>query len=168
MTLDSTIGFGTTTVKTLAGTIKNWILTCKNGNVLSGTLVQKLTNYAENTTSLVERVNNPDHISRDENGDLLIPDNWDDPEFIEQIIEEFGRPINDPSVQEVDQDFTSPDACDETYLNMELALPRDGAEVQFGQVIKRPRDKDGLTIWNSPQQPNPQFEDVRGRVSGWT
>ena len=36
---------------------------------------------------------------------------------------------------------------------MELALPRDGAEVQFGRVAKRLRDKDGLPIGTANDNP---------------
>ena len=83
---------------------------------------------------------------------LHIPDNWDDPAFSKEFIEEFGRTINDPELREADQDFT-PDAYDDTYLNMELALPRNGAEVQFGRVVKRLRDKDGLPIGTAHDNP---------------
>ena len=139
-----------------------WIIT-SNGKVLSRTTVQRVTNLelqveenkhkcAEFTSSLAVRVGDPDHIARDENGDLVIPNDWDDPEFTQQFIEEFGRPINDPSLREADQEFT-PDAYDDTYLNMELALPREGAEVQFGRVVKRLRDKDGIPIGTAHDNP---------------
>ena len=36
---------------------------------------------------------------------------------------------------------------------MELALPRQGAEVQFGCVVKRLRDKDGLPIGTAHDNP---------------
>jgi hypothetical protein len=40
----------------------------------------------------------------------------------------------------------TPEIFDNTYLNMELALPHDGGEVEFGCVVRRLRDKDGLPI----------------------
>lgn len=83
---------------------------------------------------------------------MVIPNEWDDPEFKEQFVEEFGRPINDPSLREADTEFT-PDAYDDTYLNMELALPCEGAEVQFGRVVKRLRDKDGIPIGTAHDNP---------------
>ena len=46
---------------------------------------------------------------------------------------------------EDDANFT-PDVFDNTYLNMELAIPRDGDGPDFSKVTKRLRDKDGLTI----------------------
>jgi hypothetical protein len=36
---------------------------------------------------------------------------------------------------------------------MELALPRDGGEEQFGRVVKRMRDKDGLPIGTTNNNP---------------
>ena len=50
------------------------------------------------------------------------------------------------------QGFT-PDSYDDTYLNMELALPREGGEVQFGRVVKRLRDRDGLPIGTANDNP---------------
>ena len=116
---------------------------------------------AEHTTSLAERINNPDHhIALDGNGDLVIPGgDRDDPKLNEQIIEEFGQPINDPSLQEADQDFTSDAYHDDTYLNMELALPRDGADVQIGRVVKMlAKRQRWATNRNSPRQINPRLD----------
>ena len=86
------------------------------------------------------------------NVDLVVPGNWDDPTFNKEFVEEFGRTINDRTLKEADQDFT-PDTYDDTYLNMELALLRDGAEVQFGHVVDRLRDKDGLPIGTAHDNP---------------
>ena len=87
------------------------------------------------------------------NVDLVVPaGNWDDPTFNKEFVEEFGRTINDRTLKEADQDFT-PDTYDDTYLNMELALLRDGAEVQFGHVVDRLRDKDGLPIGTAHNNP---------------
>ena len=54
--------------------------------------------------------------------------------------------------KKADQEFT-PDSFDDSYLNMELALPREGGDVQFGRVIKRLRDKDGLPIGTANDNP---------------
>jgi hypothetical protein len=53
---------------------------------------------------------------------------------------------------EADQAFTLY-SFDDTYLNMVLALPRDGGEVQFGRVVKRMRDKDGPPIGTANDNP---------------
>ena len=106
-----------------------------------------------------------------EDGDLMLPKDWSDPSFNDEFIKEYGRTINDPSLREADADFT-PDAYDDTYLNMELALPRDGAEVQFGRVVKRFRDKDGLPIGTAHDNPilntrmyEVEFQDGHSRAS---
>ena len=46
---------------------------------------------------------------------------------------------------EVDTNFTV-EVFDDTYLNMDLAIPRDGYGPGFDKVTKGLRDKDGLTI----------------------
>jgi hypothetical protein len=102
---------------------------------------------------LTERIGGNDIVAEDENGNVTLEiDDWDDPAFDSEFVEEFGRTINDPMIKEADQDFT-PDSFDDTYLNMELALPREGGEIQFGRVVKRLRDKDGLPIGTANDNP---------------
>ena len=86
----------------------------------------------------------------------MLPDNWDDPLFNIELVEEFGHSINDPMLREADQEFTPDDYdydYDDTYLNMELALPRNGAEVQFGRCLKQLRGKDGIPIRTAHDNP---------------
>jgi hypothetical protein len=141
-----------------------WVLT-SSGKVLSRTTVQRVTQLEaqleENKTrmksftdQLTERIGGNDIVvAQDEDGNVTLEvDDWDDPAFEPEFVQEFGRTINDPTVKEADQDFT-PDSFDDTYLNMELALPRDGGEVQFGRVVKRMRDKDGLPIGTANDNP---------------
>ena len=106
------------------------------------------------TTLLIKRIGGNDVVVQDnELGHQVIPvDNWDDPAYDAEFVQEYGRTINDPKIKEADQDFT-PDAFDDTYLNMELALPRNGGEVQFARVVKRMRDKDGLPIGTANDNP---------------
>ena len=40
----------------------------------------------------------------------------------------------------------TPDTLDDTYLKMEVALPRDGEGTELARVIKRLRDIDGIPI----------------------
>ena len=42
---------------------------------------------------------------------------------------------------------------DDTYLNMELALPRDGDGPEFARVTKRLRDANGLPIGTANDNP---------------
>jgi hypothetical protein len=140
-----------------------WVLT-STGKVLSRTTVQRVTNLEtkveENktrmtsfTTMIAERIGGNDLVVQDELGHNVVAVNdWDDPVYDAEFVQEYGRTINDPAIKEADQDFT-PDAFDDTYLNMELALPREGGEVQLARVVKRLRDKDGLPIGTANDNP---------------
>ena len=79
------------------------------------------------------------------------PEDWaefaEDPEFQE----EFLKVYENPELPEAD-DF-SPDIDDECYLNMELALPRDGEGPTLARVKKRLRDNDGNPIGRSDANP---------------
>lgn len=82
------------------------------------------------------------------------PVDWamDDLKFDPEFQEEFERVVSDKGVPEADIAFT-PDVFDDTYVNMELALPRSGGEVEFARVTKRLRDKDGLPIGTANDNP---------------
>ena len=56
------------------------------------------------------------------------------------------------NVPEFDADFT-PDVFDNTYLNMEVVIPRDGYVPDFSKVMKHFRDKGGLPIDRSHNNP---------------
>jgi hypothetical protein len=71
-----------------------------------------------------------------------------DPDFQE----EFDNIVNDPGISEADKDFT-PDVFDDTYLNMELAIPRDSDGPEFARATKRLKDKDRLTIGRANNNP---------------
>ena len=60
--------------------------------------------------------------------------------------------INASDVPEADAGFT-PDVFDDTYLDMELTLPRGGGEVELGRVVERLRDKNGLPIGTAHENP---------------
>jgi hypothetical protein len=140
-----------------------WVLT-GTGKVLSRTTVQRVTNLESKvddnktrmndfTTRVTERIGGNDLVVQDELGhNIVAVDDWDDPVYDAEFVQEYGRTINDPAIKEADQDFT-PDAFDDTYLSMELALPRDGGEVQLARVVKRLRDKDGLPIGTANDNP---------------
>ena len=53
---------------------------------------------------------------------------------------------------EANANFT-PVVFDDTYLNMGLAIPRDGDRPEFAKVTKRLRNKDGLKIGRSHSNP---------------
>jgi hypothetical protein len=63
------------------------------------------------------------------------PHDWADADDYDDVFdEEFRHVTNNPNVPESGPDFT-PNVLDDTYLNMELALPRSGGEVEFARVV---------------------------------
>ena len=68
----------------------------------------------------------------------------------ENFAEEFGKIINNEDIPEADATFT-PEVLDDTYLNMELVLPRDEPGPEFARVTKRLRDHNGFPIGTANQ-----------------
>ena len=67
-------------------------------------------------------------------------------EFDEDFQEEFSNSVSNDDIKEAVNEFT-PEVFDDTYCNMELALPgEDGAQPAFARVTKRLRDANGLPI----------------------
>jgi hypothetical protein len=102
-------------------------------------------NCKDHDQRVVERLKDENHVIPQDGG-LQLQD-WnefpveEDPEFIE----EFQNVVSDPEIPEEDENF-SPKAFDDTYLNMEIALPRGGGDpedVQFAKVTKCLRDAEG-------------------------
>jgi hypothetical protein len=145
----------------VGGLMSYWVLT-QRATVISRTTVQRVTNLEKETEEIKESIKEFDtEISRrfKEEEDLTYdgakpnPADWseyleNDPDFQE----EFDNIVNDENVQEADDDFT-PDVFDDTYVNMELAIPRDGDGPEFAKVTKRLRDKDGLPIGKAHDNP---------------
>jgi hypothetical protein len=116
-----------------------WILT-KECQVLSRTTVQRVTNLELQTEENAlrckgfnetshERLGNPEHFTPE---GKVLPGDWKDyqSEYDEEFQEEFSQVVNDPTLVEADDEFT-PDMYDDTYLNMELALPRNGEKLNL-------------------------------------
>ena len=145
----------------VGGLMSYWVLT-RTGAVISRTTVQRITNLEKETDEVRASINEFDvEISRrfKEEEDLTYdgakpnPEDWseyfeNDPDFQE----EFDQIVNDPKVPEADDEFT-PDMFDDTYLNMELAVPRDGDGPDFAKVTRRLRDKDGKPIGKANNNP---------------
>ena len=100
----------------------------------------------------VQRLHSKEQLAQMDDGKIN-PSDWaEELQHDSDFQEEFNRVVSDDSLPEADELFT-PDVYDDTYLNMELALPRAGGEVEFGQVVKRMRDKDGLPIGTANDNP---------------
>ena len=87
--------------------------------------------------------------------DPTIIQSWIRSEYLEydlEFQEDFDGIINNSNMPEADANF-KPDVCEETYLNMDLVIPRDGDGPDFAKVTKRLRDKDGPPIDRSHNNP---------------
>ena len=139
-----------------------WVLT-QGGKVLSRTTVQRVTNLESQTKEnsarqlafdnvIAARLGNADYYARDLEG-KVVPGDWGDSNaFDAEFQDEFNRIVSDDDVPEADIQPTA-EVFNDTYLNMELALPRDGGEVEFGRVVKRLRDKNGIPIGTANDNP---------------
>jgi hypothetical protein len=79
------------------------------------------------------------------------PEDWAEfMEFDEDFQEEFSNIVSNDDIKEADDEFTL-EVFNDTYLNMELALPSgDGAEPAFARVLKQLRDANGLPTHDNP------------------
>ena len=71
-------------------------------------------------------------------GDRPSPEDWADfMEFDKDFQEEFSNIVSNDDIKRADNEFT-PEVFDDTYLNMEKALPGgDGAQPAFARVTKQ-------------------------------
>ena len=140
-----------------------WILT-DQGRVVSRTTVTRVTNLelqengvrhrcSEFDKFILEKLHDSAHFLVD--GGKTQPTEWDlppldhDPDFHA----EFHDVVSSDEVKEADQEFT-PEVFDDTYLNMEVALPKgDEDHPMLAKVTKRLRDKDGLPIGTAHDNP---------------
>ena len=80
------------------------------------------------------------------------PKDWtdmmeEDPDFKE----DFTRPFSNIDIPEADE--YTPDVLEDTYLNMQVALPKDGDSSQFSRLSKRLRDTNGFPIGTANDNP---------------
>ena len=86
-------------------------------------------------------------------GDKPSPSDWAElMDHDEDFSEEFGKIINNEDIPEADATFT-PEVFDDTYLNMELAFPRDEPGTEFARVTKTLCNHNGLLVGTANQNP---------------
>ena len=147
-------------VSSRTGRLMCYHILTQKGTVVSRSTVQRVTNLEQNTARVKDTFDKFDtNISnrlkapiRRYNGDKPNPEDWAD--LMEADIdfrEEFNTIYNSDEVAEADN--YTPDILNDTYLGMELALPRDGEGPEFARVTKRLRDKDGLPIGTADDNP---------------
>ena len=136
-----------------------WILN-QRGKVVSRSTVQPIPALELSLPETKETLNAFDlaiaHHLKCENrkyqGDKPNPEDWADMlEEDEDFRKEFQHIYNDDSIPE-EENYT-PEVADDTYLNMEVALPRDDEGPTFAKVTKRLRDANGIPIGTANNNP---------------
>ena len=147
-------------VSSRTGRLMCYHILTQKGTVISRSTVQRVTNLEQQTARVIDIYNKFDTAistklklpTRGYHGDKPNPKDWADLlEEDEDFREEFEAVYNSDQVDEAD-DFT-PEVLQDTYLSMELALPRDGEGPEFAKVTKRLRDKEGLPIGTANDNP---------------
>ena len=140
-----------------------WVLTV-NVTIVSRTTVSKVTNLEAQTDgnkakitaldkAIQEQLNDEAHIIIE--GGKGNPKDWSEHPFDQELDfqEEFSHVVSNEEVTEADDDF-SPDVYDDTYISMDLALPKRGEpEPQFDWVTKRLCNANGLLIGKASDNP---------------
>ena len=123
----------------------------QRGQVISRSTVQRATNLELATMNVRDTFQKFDDfihtklklVTKSYIGDKPNPEDWAELlDTDEDFRREFQMLYNDDSIPEAD-DFT-PEVLEDTYLNMEIALPRDGEGPEFAKVTKRLRDANGI------------------------
>ena len=147
-------------VSSRTGRLMCYHVLTQKGTVLSRSTVQRVTNLEQQTAKVIDIFSKFDEAvqqklkspARGYKGDKPNPEDWADLiDNDDDFREEFEAVYNSDEIKEAD-DFT-PDVLQDTYLNMELALPRDGEGPEFARVTKRLQDKDGLHIGTANDNP---------------
>ena len=139
-----------------------WILTVEC-TFISHTTVQRVTNLERQVDEkesvfqgfdkeICRQLGKEDPQKAD--GDKPNPEDWAEfMEFDPDFNVEFNCIVSDDAIKKADEEFT-PEVFDDTYINMELVLPRgDGSEPASARVKKQLRDANGLPIGTSNENP---------------
>ena len=136
-----------------------WILN-DNAQIISRSSVQRVTPLELQTTDHATTFTNfEDKIrvklnekERTYNGHKPNPEDWADFfEDDEDFNTEFNRLFDDEDIAEADD--STPEVLEDTYLNVELAMPRDSDGPSYGRVTKRLRDANGIPIGTANDNP---------------
>jgi hypothetical protein len=142
------------------GRLMSYHVLTQRGTVITRSTVQRVTNLELSTP----KVRDIFHAFDDKintklkfqpgayQGDKPDPNDWkymfeEDDDFKEEFIKVF----NNNDIPEADK--PTPEVLDDTYLNMEIALPRDSDGPEFARVTKRLRDANGIPIGTAHDNP---------------
>ena len=135
----------------------------QRGTLISRSNVQRVTNIEKRTAEVKYTFQNFGDAMQNkmkictEDGyirDNPNPDHWEDlNENDSNFCEEFERIYNNDEIPEADDEDYTTDILDDTYFNMEVALPRDGEGLELARVVKLLQDKDGIPIGTDNYNP---------------
>ena len=144
------------------GSLMSYYVLTETGHVITRTTVQRVTNLEaqEEVNRVVFEDFDKEIRRRFKEGELPDDDSKPNPEdwaeFLEfdpDFQEEFDKIVSNEAIPEADNQEYTPEVGDDTYLHMELALPRDGDGPEFARVTKRLRDNNGLPIGTANENP---------------
>ena len=132
----------------------------QNAEVVARSSVQRVTQLELQTDEYIKLFNTFDTAietklkikHRTYNGAKPNPEDWADLMDSDPIFsEEFNRIYDNPDIMEADQ--YTPEVLEDTYLKMELALPRKDDGPAYAKVTKRLRDANGIPIGTANDNP---------------
>lgn len=155
---------------TIGGAMTYFILK-QNGHVVSRSTVQRVTNLELETTTqkvqcsefdanISQLMNDPEFVLVDSN--MNAPTDWSryNLEQDRDYLEEFHHTVAHPTIPESEEptteseEPTTNDQMHDTYVNMEVLLPRGGIdEPQLAIVTKRARNDDGKPVGTAHTNP---------------
>ena len=142
------------------GRLMCYYIITQSGRVVSRSTVQRVTNLESQQQDVIDTFKQYDEeihrrLKADDRGfEGAKPDPKDWTDLMEEdpdFREEFDRVFNNVNIPEADS-FT-PEVFNDTYINMELTLPRDGESPNFAKVTKRLRDANGIPIGTAHDNP---------------
>ena len=143
------------------GSIMTYHILQSNGEIVARSTVWSITNLEQQTDTFKPTMSAyDDELSRhieggqfSAEGERPDPEMWADlKENDEDFREEFLKIYDSQDIKDADNE-PSPEIADSTYLNMELALPREGDGPELARVKRRKRDSDGNPIGRAHNNP---------------
>jgi hypothetical protein len=147
-------------ISSSTGSLMSYFVLPSSGVPVSRTTVQRMTEIEKQTDANRQRMADFEKAIADRykegrlhtHGDKPDLEQWSDLlETDPHFAEEFAQTFDNPDVKEADDEF-DPDSYD-SYLNMEIAVDRDGQEAQLARVSKRLRDNAGNPIGQANNNP---------------
>ena len=141
----------------------------ETGQIVARSSVQRVTNLEKELQETKDRFKAYDeavntrlkHSNNIFDGDLPDKEHWKEFQNDEVFTEEFQKYYGNDSIKEADdQPQEGLEANYDTYLNMELVLPRNDNGIEFAKVTKRLKDANGIAIGRA----NEDFPALDSRV----